>query len=392
MDRSRFAGSPVGTLVPFVGTDGRTGRPFSHVAFVADPLGGEPQLAARSWHAVGEARAAIAALDTLTTFVPNAQLLRAPSLRREAQSTSALEGTFAPLKDVVAGRSTTTGSRSSELAEVLNYVEAAESVFHALTSGSALSFGLVAGAHRLLVHETESDGPDAGRVRRGHVVIGSPTGTVEDARFVPMPPGAPLEAAARDIFDWISTAVDGGVDPVVACALTHYQFETVHPFNDGNGRLGRLLIVAQLMTTGLLRVPLLTVSPWFESRRSEYQDQLANVSAGGGWDAWVQFFATGLAASAKDTIARIEGMLAAHREAIDRLNRAGMGAVARAIVDVLLEQPLISASQLVARTGRSSAAVYAQVKRLVDIGVLSGPYGSYDRLYVADAIWSATQR
>jgi len=113
------------------------------------------------------------------------------------------------------------------------------------------------------------------------------------------------------------------------------------------------------------------------------------VSATGEWDSWVQFFATGLATSAKDTAQRIRGMLAAHREAVDRVNQAGMGAVAREIVDVLLEQPIISASELVSRTGRSTGGVYAQVKKLVDIGVLAGPFGTYNRLYVATGTWDA---
>ncbi len=377
--------------MPFVGTDGRTGRPFAHVAFVADPLADEPRLDSRTWHAVGEARAALARLAALTAFVPNADLLRSPTLRREAQSTSALEGTFAPLEDVVAGRSKGSDSPSNELNEVLNYVRAAEFVFHTLAEGADLSFAVIAAAHSMLVSGTEADGQDAGRVRRGPVVIGSPTGTVEDARFVPMPAGAGLEAAARDLFDWIKGTTRRDVDPIVACALAHYQFETVHPFNDGNGRLGRLVIVAQLMSLGILDIPLLTVSPWFEARRSEYQDQLAKVSATGEWDAWIQFFASGLAASAADTVQRINGMLTAHRDAVDRMNQAGMGAVARAIVDVLLEQPIISAPELVVRTGRSSAGVYAQVKRLVEIGVLAGPFGTYGRFYVATGIWDAAR-
>ena len=389
MDRQRFAGSPVGHLAQFSGTDGRTGQRFDHVAFVADPLREEPQFLPSTWHAVGAARAAVARLDSLAAFVPDARLLRTPTLRREAQSTSALEGTFAPLEDVVSARSGSTESRSSELSEVLNYVTAAEFVFDAVASGAAVSVGLVASAQKALVAGTSSDGPDAGRVRRGPVVIGSPTGAVEDARFVPMPAGTALEVAARDLFDWIRTSNDRRIDPVVACAMAHYQFEAVHPFNDGNGRLGRLLIVVQLMTGKLLREPLLSVSPWFETRRSEYQDRLAAVSATGDWDGWVQFFASGLADSALDTVERIGEMLAAHRQYAEWVAQANLGGVARQIIDCLLEQPIITAPELVARTGRSTGAVYGTVKKLVDIGVLQGPFGTYNRFYVADEIWTA---
>lgn len=392
MDRTRFSQSPVGHLTPFSGTDGRSGRTFDHVAFVADPLRDEPQLMPTTWHAVGAAHAAVARLDSLAAFVPDARLLRSPTLRREAQSTSALEGTFAPLEDVVSARSGPGSSRSSELSEVLNYVTAAEYVFEAVTSGASVTAGLVASAQRALVAGTTSEGPDAGRVRRGPVVIGSPTGAVEDARFVPMPAGTALDVATHDLFDWIRTSDERRVDPVVACAMAHYQFETVHPFNDGNGRLGRLLIVVQLMTSNLLREPLLSVSPWFEARRSEYQDRLAAVSATGDWDGWVQFFASGLADSALDTAERINEMLAAHRDYSERIAHANLGGVARQIIDSLLEQPIITAPELVARTGRSTGAVYGTVKKLVDLGVLHGPFGTYNRFYVADEIWTAISR
>ncbi len=393
MGVTRFAQSPVGRLTPFIGTDGRTGKPFSHMAFVADPLGDEPPLEPHTWHAVTAARAAIARLDSLAQLVPDVQLARTPTLRREAQSTSALEGTFAPLEEVVAaGRSADTSGRSHELTEVLNYVEAAEGVFQLLGAGAPLTLNLIAGAHQVLVRGTASDGPDAGRVRRTPVVSGSPSGSVEDARFVPMPPGTGLDAAARDIFDWAATLGQRRIDPVVASAMTHYQFECVHPFNDGNGRLGRLVIVAQMLADGVLAAPLLTVSPWFEARRTEYQDRLTEVSASGDWNAWIQFFATGLEDSAIDTTERITAMLAAHREYNDSIKQAGLGVVAREIIDVLLEQPIITASELIARTGRSTGAIYGQVKKLVEIGVLRGPIGTYNRLYVAEAIWDAIRR
>ena len=392
MDIERFSHSPVGRLTPFTGTDGRTGRTFAHMAFVADPLGAAPELDSATWHAVTAARAAIARLDSLAQFIPDARLLRKPTLRREAQSTSALEGTFAPLEDVVSGRSGDTSGRSHELDEVLNYVEAAEAVFESLSNGAPLTLNLIAAAHQILVRGTDADGPDAGRVRHTPVVIGSPTGSVEDARFVPMPPGPGLDAAARDIFDWVSVTGQQRIDPVVASAMTHYQFESVHPFNGGNGRLGRLVIVAQMLANSTLSVPLLTVSPWFETRRAEYQDRLAEVSASGDWNSWIQFFATGLEASAGDTTERITSMLAAHRDYGEQIKLAGLGMVAREIIDVLLEQPIITASELVARTGRSTGAIYGQLKKLTEIDVLRGPFGTYNRLYIAETIWDAIRR
>ena len=118
----------------------------------------------------------------------------------------------------------------------------------------------------------------------------APAGTrVADARFVPMPAGSDLDAALRAWVDWVNDD-HAALSSVVQAALAHYQFETLHPFNDGNGRIGRLLIVVQLLQRGVMREPLLAVSPWFEARRREYQDSLQQLSETGEWDPWVAFF------------------------------------------------------------------------------------------------------
>lgn len=225
---------------------------------------------------------------------------------------------------------------------------------------------------------THSDSTDAGKLRTTPVVIGSPTGSVIDSRFVPMPPGPGLAAAVNSLVEWIAQS-ERAVDPLVAAGMAHYQFETLHPFNDGNGRIGRLLIVLHFLQTGLLHHPLLSVSPWFKHRRAEYQEFLAEVSASGDWDGWLTFFARGVEQSAIDT---------AQRGYIDRVVQSGArGGTVRDIAEMLIENPWVTVPLLAARVGKTQQAVNTAVRRLVELGILRGPFGNYNRMFYAPEVW-----
>lgn len=383
MEVERFTNSPCGNLVPFRGVDGRTGKEFDHYAYVADPLSEEPQLSSPTWHAITAAHRSLAKLDQASRQIPRPQLLLSPTLRREAQSTSALEGTYAPLEDVLAADSVADESRSHELQEILNYVEAATGAFSWISDHPKVSLGLLEQCHKILVRGTEADTADAGRIRETPVVIGSMTGSVETARFVPMPPGSGLHSAVGSLIDWIA---DTNVprDPLVAAGMAHYQFETLHPFNDGNGRIGRLMVVLQLMIAGLVSQPLLSVSPWFEVRRNEYQDHLAEVSAAGNWDDWIRFFAQGVDASAVDTASRVDRMLAIQQRFVEIVQQSAVrGGVIRDIAEILIGSPWVTVPQLADQFGRTQQAINTAVLKLVDLRILQGPFGNYNRQFVA---------
>lgn len=388
MNTDRFRSSPIGSLAPISGIDGRFNRPFDHWAYVANPLADEPQLAAATWHAVTNASRALARLDQASRQVPNPRMFLRPTLRREAQSTSALEGTFAPLDQVLASDATEVSGRSKELQEVLNYIEAATLAYDSIEQGRSLSAGLLETVHSILVRGTDADTDQAGRIRNTQVAIGSPTGAIEDARFVPMPAGTALNVAIQDLTQWVNNT-SAARDPIVAAAMSHYQFETLHPFNDGNGRIGRLMVVLQLMTDHLITEPLLSVSPWFEARRSAYQEQLAEVSATGDWDPWVRFFAEGVAASADDVAQRVDRMLAVQSRYVQILQEAGARGVIRDIVDALIGDQVITVSMMSERFGRTPQAVSPAMQKLVELKILSGPYGTYGRQYIADDIFLA---
>ncbi len=380
MRAEEFGTDATGTLIPISGDSPRYGR-WAHHAFVPAPLpSGTPDLSATTFNAVAEARAALASLDSSARRLPNPALLRRPALRREAQSTSALEGTFAPLEAVLAADEDEV-STDAALREVLNYVRMAEHAFSWHSDGRPLTLGLITELHRALVRGTAADTDQAGRVRTIQVMIGGhPGGRVQDSRFVPTPPGPELEQKVREWLTWIAQQPDGRIDPVVAAGMGHYQFETLHPFNDGNGRVGRLLIVLQLLYAGVLSEPTLTVSPWFEARRANYYDTLLAVSAHGAWDGWIKFFAEGLAASARDTERRLLDLLTVQEDLKARIRGAGLRANnANLLVDFALAQPIFTVRQVERHLGVTYARSNKLVRQLVDLGVLR----QYDQ-----AVWS----
>ncbi|QJU55774.1 Fic/DOC family N-terminal domain-containing protein [Herbiconiux sp. KACC 21604] len=372
MDVTKFDASPIGNLTPISGTDKTSGASFHHFAYVPHPLGAEPALSNSTWRAVSRASHALGRLQQGSAIVKNPSILRQPTLRREAQSTSALEGTFAPLEEVLAANVIDQSNRSSALREVLNYVQAAEVAFESLEQGRRITVGLIEQLHADLVAGTAADTDDAGRTRSIQVAIGTQGRGVEQARFIPMPPGATLRAAFGDLIDWVRRSDESadGRDPLVAAAMAHYQFETIHPFNDGNGRLGRLLIVLQLLQDHALSEPLLSVSPWFEARRDKYQDALAEVSVTGDWNPWVTFFAEGLEASAVDTATRLESLLAVQEHFHDVLRGAKARGIVRDIVDHLIGLPFVNIRNLADLTGATYQAASTAAGKLVDLGIL----------------------
>lgn len=362
------------------------------MAFQPHPLADDsPQLSGDTYLTVANARAALAALDNTARHLPNPRLLRLPTLRREAQSTSALEGTYEPLEKVL-----TAGEDVRDdlgMTEVLNYVEMAEQAFEWVESGRPLSLPMLCALQATLVSGTRVETSTSGRVRPTQVVIGRRQDAVDDiavkaARFVPMPPGLDLEARIRDLLTWIMANHSGHIDPVVAAAMAHYQFEALHPFHDGNGRIGRLLIVLHFHLSGTLSEPTLTVSPWFEARRDAYYDRLLKVSSDGDWDSWVRFFASGIDASARATHQQVLALIDVQESLKDRVRASALRAdTAHALVDYAVARPTFTVRQVQRDLGISYGRANSLVDSLIQLDVLS-PVGdqTYNRRFYAPAI------
>ena len=364
-----------GALVSISDLDPSRGS-WTHSAFLPDPLPlTSPALSGKTYRTVANARAALAALDSTARQLPNPRLLRRPTLRFEAQSTSALEGTYEPLAKVL-----TAGDDPDEpgMREVINYELMAETAFSWTEAGRPLTVPTLSELQLRLVHGTGLEKPSSGRIRPVQVVIGRRARVpdsqfpVKAARFVPPPPGLDLEARVRDLLEWITAVESDEIDPVVAAAMAHYQFETLHPFHDGNGRIGRLLIVLQFYAGQVISEPTLTVSPWFEARRSEYEDRLLAVSCRGDWDEWVGFFARGIGESAHSTRRQMLALVATQGRLKETVRASNLRAdSAHSLVDLAVSRMTFTVRQVSALLALSYGRANKLVNSLVELRVLA---------------------
>jgi Fic family protein len=378
VDTARLANSPIGELIPITAPDPSTPEGIRGHAFLPRPLPPSIELSTSTWTRVNAATAALARLDGAARLVPNAALLRRPTLRREAQSTSALEGTFAPFEEVLAADREDPQGLSATMREVLNFETTAELAF-SWPEERRLSVAMLGELQAALVSGTAGELGDAGGLRDRIVVIGARGRSLDRARFVPPPPGDQLRGGVEAFLDWIYTPPD--LPTVVQAAMAHYQFETLHPFSDGNGRIGRLLIIVQLLRGAVIREPLLVVSPWFEARRERYQEALLTLSADGNWDAWIAFFAEGIAATAVVSRTKVETLVALQEDLRARVRAAKKRGTAEQLAADLVGMPFMTVADVAARYRLSAQGATNVIRTLIDLGVLGldaarGPRGA----------------
>lgn len=367
MDTERLGASPIGRLVPILGPDPATKEVVEGSAFLPDPLPDSVTLSTETWTTVNRASAALARLDGAARLIPNPALLRRPALRREAQSTSALEGTYAPFAEVLAAGIDDERHMTAEIRWILNFERMAELAF-SWPEERSLTTGMLGELQRTLVSGTAGELSDAGGLRDRIVVIGSPGRSLDGARFVPPPPGDQLRAGVEQLLDWVNGPP--GLPAVVQAAMAHYQFESLHPYSDGNGRLGRLLVIVQLLRGAVIREPLLVVSPWFEARRDRYQDALLQLSMDGAWDAWVSFFAEGVAASAAASQDKVERLVQLQSDLRSAVQAAGKRGVAERLAADLVGRPYLTQKEVSQWYSLSKQGASNTIRTLLELGFL----------------------
>lgn len=389
MDVDTLRGSPIGQLVPISGYDPRFKEQYDYFAYVPYPLPPALDLDAATYNVVIEASTAMARADQAASLLPNPVLLARPATRREAVSTSALEGTYAALSDVFEADFLEAEELTSSVSEVRNYVRAAERAYQLIEQGQPLSIRMLEDLQRELLQGTASDGPYAGSIRTTQVFIGVGNRRVTSARFVPPPADHRLRDGLEAWQDWIRDS-SGVIPTIIRVAAAHYQFATLHPFHDGNGRLGRLVMALQLMNAGDLQYPVLNISPYLEKNRTDYQDGLLRVSQTGEWDPWVCLISRAIHAEALEVIARVDKLLAL-RESFQMTLRGAKGVSLR-IADDLIGYPMITASLAAQLYGVSYQAANSAIAKLVELGILrQRTAGRYDRIFQSDEVMAALE-
>jgi len=350
--------SPAGSLIPT--THGQR-------AFVPNPLPPEIDCGSLMME-LSEAMHAMGNLTGISRQLANPYMVIRPLQRREALTTSSMEGTHASPDDLVLLESGGEQPMDEAAREVLNYINALDNAVGALMT-IPVSWRMMRQAHETLLSGlSKYRGADKrpGEFKIHQDFIGGRS--IEEARFMPPPP-VEAQAAMSDLEKYINTA-EPCFPPIVDLALIHYQFETIHPFADGNGRVGRILIPIILMQKGLLDRPILYVSPCIEEHKDEYIDLLYDVSRAGAWPEWVRFFLRAVQESCEQTIRTIDRLLNLQREYRDRAHQVSRSGTAIKIVDSLFERPVLSIPDAATIAGVTYPPAAAAIEKLFDAGIL----------------------
>jgi Fic family protein len=365
------------------------------LGFVPNPLPPKLEL---TWDLTGKLSAADRALSELAGAargLPNPHLLMGPFVRREAVLSSRIEGTQASLSDLFfyeaapklnppAGH-----ERPPDVREVANYVIAMEYGLARLRAAK-LGLDLIRELHAKLMRGVRGERMQPGEFRRVQNWIGRPGCALADAVYVPAPPDEMQRALGA-----FEGYLDGRDDlpPLVRLALVHYQFEAIHPFLDGNGRIGRLLVSLLLCRDGLLPDPVLNLSAYFERRREDYYRGLLEVSRAGAWAAWISFCLDGVAEHSREAAARTGVLRELWREYRDRVQATRASARLLGLVDALFDLPVITIAGAARQMGVTHRAASQNVRKLVRLRILKEVSGRMrNRIYAAPEIAAAVER
>jgi Fic family protein len=338
-------------------------------AFVPAPLPPAPPVAfdGNLQQALEAAVLTVGRLDGVSTLLPDKSLFLYSYVRKEAVLSSQIEGTQSSLSDLLLFElDEAPGVPLDDVIEVSNYVAALDHGLERLRGGFPLSNRLIREIHGVLLSRGRGSGKDQGEFRRSQNWIGG--SRPGNAAFVPPPHTAVPDCMAA--LERFLHATDDGLPVVVRAGLAHVQFETVHPFLDGNGRVGRLLITFLLCHAGVLREPLLYLSLYLKQHRSDYYALLDRVRHDGDWEAWLAFFLEGIRVTAEgavDTAQRLAGMFRTDRAAIEtRGRRAGS---ALRVHEAIKARPILSMPEICRTTGLSFPAASSAMTLLVELGI-----------------------
>jgi Fic family protein len=367
MNNNEFKAPGTGRLVPTI---------QGCMAFVPAPLPppdlqleGLAPLLTRAARALGE-------LSGIGRTLQNPYLLIRPFMRREAVASSKIEGTVSDLSDLLLFELDEQTTRTpADAREVFNYVRALETSIASLDK-LPISNRLIKEAHRILLTGVKTGRGShivPGEFKRDQNWIGARL--IQNARFVPPPP-IEAERAMGELEDFINTDCESTIPFIVKLALVHYQFETIHPFPDGNGRVGRLLIPLMLLDKKEMSQPLLYLSSFFEGRYDAYIDKMLSVSKDAKWADWIEFFLIGIEETCNDAIRKAQNLQELQSRYRSRIQQARASALLGTVIDQLFEHPAVTLPYLCKQLDITYNSAKKHVGRLVSLNILKEiPHG-----------------
>lgn len=361
-------------------------RPTHIDAFVPDPLPPDIHYSAPLVTMLAQAMLALGRLDTKANDLANPMVLIRPLQNHEALASSKIEGTRADFDTLVVFQEDEVAPGSdSDVREVANYVKALQ---YALDQPDdrRLSVYFIRELHRLLLTGVRGSNLNPGDFRDRQVVIGRAGDRPEEASYVPPPP-IEVQPLLNDLEQYIE--IEDAIPSLIRIALIHYQFEAIHPFNDGNGRVGRLLISLLLKRWGLMKNPCLDLSAYVYRHRAEYIQALQRVSRLGDWDGWISFLVEGVERQAVNAFLRSERLLELRERYIDRLKGVVRAEQIEPLVDNLFINQRLSAKRLQTELGYATMTAHRTIEKLENMDIVVERTGQQrNRVYVAKEIIS----
>lgn len=340
---------------------------MTYKSFVPNPLPPSPpiELTEDIIALLVKANSQLAVLESVATRIPNVDLFVSMYVRKEALMSSQIEGTQATLEDVLDPMLDANTNRN--VADVVNYIKATEFAINRLQA-LPLCNRLIKETHAVLMEGVRGQEKSPGEFRYSQNWIGGQGSTLKNARYIPPSPDDMLDAMS-DLEKYINA--DDDLDALIRAALIHYQFETIHPFLDGNGRVGRLLITLFLMEKRVLSTPALYISYFLKKNRVEYYDRMTEVRTKGNYEQWVKFFLQAIMESAEDATATIDELIALHDANVSVISKLGRAAKNVMLVFNYLESnPIIEIRKTSEALGITFNTTSSAVNRLVDADIL----------------------
>ena len=304
-------------------------------------------------------------LDTASQLISNADLFISMYVRKEALISSQIEGTQCTLDDVLDPE--VDANVNLDVSDVINYVKATQYALKRLER-LPLCCRLIREIHEVLMENVRGQDKTPGEFRYSQNWIGPANCSLKDARYIP-PNVEDMQTAMSDLEKYINENVD--YDPLIRVALIHYQFETIHPFLDGNGRIGRLLILLYLMEQGLLTKPVIYISYFFKKNQIEYYDRISEVRRTGNFEQWIRFFLEAVSKASSDSLETIHRLSMLHDANIEKLPKTTRSKDnLRAVFDYIEQYPIIDIKRTAKELAVSYNTVAAAVRKLVEFGIL----------------------